>query len=94
MKTNIADKEIIERLNKKAWSSDDVFSTRLTEAMKKRRVEQRHLIRSGAISKGLIYNYLNRHTMPTGYILQRLCSSLNVSADYLLGLKEEDTPCS
>ena len=94
MKTNLADKEIIERLNKQAWSSDDVFATRLMLAMKKRGIEQRHLIRSGAVTKGVIYNYMLRGTMPTGYILQRLCSSMNVSADYLLGLKDEDTPCS
>ena len=88
------DAKIIEKLQEKVWSSDDIFSDRLISIMEKRGVKQRHLVRSGVISKGLIYNYTHRHTMPAGYILQRLCSSLDVSADYLLGLKEEDTPCS
>ena len=35
-----------------------------------------------------INNYLSGWSVPNATVLARMCSALNVSADYLLGLKE------
>ena len=84
----------IEMLRKRMWYKDGIFVERLQTAMEKRGIKLSDLVHAGVVSNGIMRNYVVRNGMPTGYVMQKLCSSMGISADYLLGLKDEDTPCS
>jgi transcriptional regulator with XRE-family HTH domain len=47
------------------------------------------LANAAKLSASVVCNIENERNSPTAYTIVRLCKALNVSADYLLGLKEE-----
>lgn len=47
------------------------------------------LAKATGCSPSVICNIENERNSPTAYTIVRLCKALDVSADYLLGLKEE-----
>lgn len=66
------------------------FGDRLKGAIKKKNINYVQLSKRTGIDRKTIMNYCNNQSSPTGCAyLMRLCRELNVSADYLLGLKEE-----
>ena len=82
----------IEDLKSNVWNDDEIFVIRLNTALKKRGIPRSCLAKSGVVGHGTINSYggcKGNHT-PTGFVLQRICTAINCSADYLLGLKDED----
>lgn len=47
------------------------------------------LAKKAGISPSVVCNIENERNSPTAYTIVRLCKALGISADYLLGLKEE-----
>ena len=78
----------IEEMRKRVWWDDDIFRVRLELAMKERDVNGSMIAKAGACSNGTIPNYGLINRTPTGHTLQKLCTAMQVSADYLLGLSE------
>ena len=63
------------------------FSRRLREILSKKKITQRELAQRLAVSEGGVANWMNG-TMPSVSRLIEICSFLDVSSDYLLGIDE------
>lgn len=63
-----------------------IFSDRLSLCMAERKINSAELSDISGITKAAISRYLNGLRQPTAENIVRLADSLNVSADYLLGL--------
>ena len=63
------------------------FSRRLREILKKRKITQRELAHRLQVSEGGVANWMSG-TMPSISRLIEICSFLDVSSDYLLGIDE------
>lgn len=76
----------------------DVFATRLREVMEERGINQTQLSAlllekyDHSMQRQTISLYMNGQSKPDTERLTLLCKALNVSADYLLGLAEHETP--
>ncbi len=68
------------------YASPVDFYKRLKEACKDKGITFNQLERDGVCSAKTIIYYSTHNGMPTAQVLQRLCSYLGVSCDYLLGL--------
>lgn len=67
-----------------------LFGERLYRALKLRNMSQAELARRcGYASRRIITEYVNDRRYPSIGHLYKMCEILNVSSDYLLGLKEE-----
>ena len=64
------------------------FGERLRQVLKERRMSQQALANRAMISETSVYFYINKNVMPSAVYLRQICEVLNVSADYLLGLEE------
>lgn len=64
------------------------FSTRLKITMEIRNCTIEELATNTFVSKSTIYGYLNGTRNPNLIILRLLAQHLNVSSDFLIGLKE------
>jgi|SRR5579859_964599 len=62
---------------------------RLREARERKGLSQREVARLCGLGINQINRYENGATDPASHILQKLATSLGVSADYLLGLTDE-----
>ena len=65
-----------------------VFVERLREAMTEKSISQEKLGEMVGLSRQGINSYCNGHREPSFEILIKICKALDVSSDYLLGLKE------
>ena len=63
------------------------FSRRLREILKKKKIAQRELAHRLGVSEGGVANWMNG-TMPSISRLVEICSFLDVSSDYLLGIDQ------
>lgn len=63
------------------------FQTRLNEAILKSNLDMREISRRSGISLASLYNYRDDGVQPKIYALAKLAIVLNVSSDWLLGIK-------
>ena len=80
----------VKELAAKTWCDDTIFPKRLEAALKRRGLTNTYLVRAGIYSGGTLYNYIHYNRTPTAYTLQKICSAIDCSADYLIGLTDED----
>lgn len=64
------------------------FGERLRQVLKERHMSQHTLASRAMISETSVYFYINKNVMPSAIYLRQICEVLGVSADYLLGLEE------
>ena len=64
----------------------DIFTERFNEALKNLNVNQSKLADSIGISKQCISDFKSGKSFPSIHTLRLICESLDISADYLLGL--------
>lgn len=64
------------------------FGKNLTEALKNAKIMQKELAEQLGISESNISNWKKGLNLPSVEILYKLCKTLEVSADYLLGLSD------
>lgn len=88
----------MERKADRAYkTSGEIFASRLTEIMKDRGLNQTHLQakileQSGkTLQRQTISLYMNGQSKPDTERLTLLCRALDVSADYLLGISEQES---
>ena len=78
-------------------TEQDVFARRLTEIMQKRGLNQTQLAakikaeQETVIQRQTISQYMSGQSKPDTDRLTVLCKALNVSADYLVGLRKDET---
>ena len=84
------DPEKIKQLQANMWHDDTIFPERLEIALRNRGLTNSYLFKAGVMSNGTVYNYRTYGRSPTGYTIQKICSAIGCSSDFLLGLKEED----
>ena len=70
---------------------DLTLATRLRKAREQKGLNQIELAEQVGVHPTTITNYEIAASMPTGIILKCMCEVLGVSADWLLGLKENDS---
>ena len=68
----------------------DEFAERLNYIMEKRGYTSGHLALRTGLSEQVIRHYQSGYTQAGGYALKMLAKGLGVSADWLLGLQEEE----
>lgn len=71
---------------------NDSFGNRLKQALLKLDIKQRELADKINIDETKISRYIKNRAEPSISTVAKIAKALNVSADYLLGLKEEMTP--
>lgn len=67
-----------------------LFTQRIKEVIDESDYTQKQIAQKLNISEGNITNWKNGDNLPSIYILYQLCILLNISADYLLGLEDEN----
>ena len=68
------------------------FAKRLKKALKAKGMSQRQLaLKIGVVPPAICY-YCSGKTQPRVSILRDICKCLGVSADYMIGLKDEEGP--
>ena len=65
----------------------DCFQDRLTEAIEKSNLDMAEISRRTGISKASLFGYRDEGIQPRAMAIAKLAIVLNVSSDYLLGLK-------
>jgi len=68
----------------------DIFSERLVELLNKVNVSQADFAKIIGKSFQVVSNYCNNRVKPSYEILYKICKEFGVSADYLMGLKDEE----
>lgn len=66
----------------------DIFTERFNEALKMTKNSQVQIAESANVSKQCICDYKSGKAFPSIQTLRLLCKSLDVSADFLLGLDD------
>ncbi len=66
---------------------EDIFTIKFNEVLANLKVNQRELADSIGISKQCISDFKSGKSFPSIHTLRLICKSLDISADYLLGLK-------
>lgn len=77
---------------KRSDAFDEVFPHRLREVISKKKITQKAVADSIGVGRATIGNYCDGSRTPDAITVGKLAKSLNVSADYLLGLSDEETP--
>ena len=67
--------------------SMDSFHLRLRKILEERGVTQLGLAEKISMSQGVVNNYCTGKREPSIYVLYLICTALDVSADYLIGLR-------
>lgn len=62
---------------------------RITHALEKRGMTQKELANKTRLTEVTISRYINNHRVPKATHIITLCKALCVSADWLLGVKED-----
>lgn len=68
----------------------DIFTERFNLALKQSKIKQQLLADKIGVCKQCISGYKSGRTFPSIQTLRLICEALEVSADYLLGLENED----
>ncbi|MGN0449587.1 MAG: helix-turn-helix domain-containing protein [Ruminococcus sp.] len=68
---------------------DLTFSKRLEKIMFERDLYPAQVAKLTGVRRGMIYEYIKGAYQPTAYNIKLIAKGLNVSADWLLGLSEE-----
>jgi len=76
----------VYRGNKKIYP-DATFADKLKGAWLRSGLTAEQLANKVGVERKSIYNYCNGYSSPNSVTLMWLCRALDVSADYLLGLK-------
>lgn len=71
---------------------EKAFGTQFKIAMEKRGIKQKDLADTIGVSKKALSDYARGKSQPTASVIAAIARELNVSADFLLGLKHEFTP--
>lgn len=66
----------------------DIFTIRFNEALNNASISQTELANKIGVQKQCVTEYKNGRTFPSLQTLRLICKELDVSSDYLLGLKE------
>ncbi len=66
----------------------EIFKQRLKAEIKQSGLTKKALAESIGVSPEIITQYCNTDKMPKVETLYKICKTLDVSADYLLGLKD------
>lgn len=66
----------------------DIISIRIKEALKARNMTQRELAEATGITEVTISRYASSTRIPRGTEIVKIASALNVTCDYILGLKD------
>lgn len=66
------------------------YAQNLKELRKERKMTQKQLANALQISQSILCDYENARSEPTANIIIKIALFFNVSADYLLGLENED----
>ena len=69
--------------------AEDSFGQRLKKTLAERNMMQKELAEKIGVNEMAISRYIHGGRIVSVPILIDICKALNVSADYLLGLKEE-----
>ena len=69
---------------------NDIFTERFCFALKQSKIKQKTLEEQIGVCKQSISGYKSGRTFPSIQTLRLICEALEVSADYLLGLENED----
>ena len=69
---------------------NDIFTERFNLALRQSLINQRELADKIGVCKQCISEYKSGRTFPSIQTLRLICEALEVSADYLLGLENED----
>ena len=69
--------------------TEDSFGQRLKKVLAERNMMQKELAEKIGVNEMAISRYIHGGRIVSVPILIDICKALNVSADYLLGLKEE-----
>lgn len=67
---------------------NDEFTQRLRRLRERKRISRRVLSELCGLSKNMVSMYENGEAEPTASVIKELAECFGVSADYLLGLKE------
>lgn len=68
----------------------DIFTKRFNEVLKFEQTNQAHLANQIGIARQCITDYKSGKSFPTIQTLARICTALDTSSDYLLGLTSDD----
>lgn len=68
---------------------EDIFTTRFKEELKNSGLKQSEFAKQVGISKQCITDFKSGRSFPSLQTLRLICKSLDVSADYLLGIDDE-----
>ena len=67
-----------------------IYAEKIKELRKERGLTQKQLAYFLQISQSVLCDYENAKSEPTVNVLIRLCNFFKVSADYIIGLENED----
>lgn len=67
---------------------EDQIRDRLIKAIKQSGLKQKEIAKQALISNATLSDYIHKNKFPTLTTFAKLCEVLDVSADYILGLKE------
>lgn len=73
-------------MQKNHKAKDMTFAKRLDRLMQERKLFPSDVARLTGIHRNRIYDYLSGNYQPTAYAVALMAKSLNISADWLLGL--------
>ena len=76
------------RPSNKVNSEFEFISQRLREAISDSHISQKQIAKNVFVSQSAISSYMHGTSLPALDTLARLCAYLDVSADYILDLKE------
>lgn len=69
----------------------NTIGERMTHALKMRGMTQRELANKTRLTEATVSRYVSNQRTPTGKHIKTLCKALGVSADWLLGVNEENS---
>lgn len=72
------------------YSYMDIFTNRFNEVLRFEQTNQSNLANRIGISRQCITDYKSGKSFPTIQTLARICTALDTSSDYLLGLTSDD----
>lgn len=70
-------------------TTEEVFAERLTKALEERQMMKKDFAKEVGYDKHSIIQWTTAKRLPRGEAIIAICTTLGVSADWLLGLDEE-----
>lgn len=87
----IANTKKPRKVNPACETENDIFASRLREVMGKRGIKQSPLAEKAGLRRQTISLYMAGQSKPDTDRLRKIAEALHVSADYLLGLSDNDS---